>query len=53
MVPKDIEVHPDYKDRKENDVPVSGQEDHWNSYWSHPCVDMVFVVEVCRGSPKS
>ena len=53
MVPKHIEVHPDYEDRKENDVPVSGQEDNWNCDWSHPCVDLVFVVEVCWGSPKS
>ena len=53
MVPKHIEVHPDYENRKENNVPVSGQEDYWNCDWSHPCVDFVFVVEICWGSPKS
>ena len=52
MIPKDIEIHPDYKNRKENDVPVSCQEDYWNSDGSNPSVDLILIVEVSRRSPK-
>ena len=52
MIPKDIEVHPDYKDCKEDYVPVSGKEQYRNSYGRDPGVDLVLVVKVCRRSPK-